>query len=861
MGSKANFGKPDELTSIKDNFDTDVKNVSEPIEAHMVNADFKEGESWTRKFFRDKASDYEMADHFYKNGMYSKEEYISKLDAIENKYSNTSDHWTSAVRNDLEKGNKVEKDPNEGRLHPFLEETSVPPVTPPAIPKEAINIGAQNENDVMVKIATMIQGLEGNVHLLKPFRDAVASGEKFGILNPEQRVQAVALIDSMLTSPSAITNAEEYIGKLQLQTKQMKAASQQIAELQNKVFELKEAGEYEKAELITQELQNYREQSQGIEIDDEIPILTDPTREPNAKGGRVGLEGGGNPLDKMKMNRRGFMGLGLGAIAALLSKGKGVTSMAPKVAEVAATNAIPLVEGMPRWFPLLVNKIKDTGKVTRKSEHKEITDENINIVEYKLTDDSLAGGSIHMIENLITGEVSIWGRGDDYQQVDLTFTPGERTVDVKTGNRREGPPSFDAESSLGLRGLQNTPPSVTQLDKHPVAIKEGNRFEASEFAKGETHDIENYGTIDDLRGSLETWESLAGKSNKITKEDVDAEIKKFMETYKGPEEPNMAKGGRVGYATGGGIGNLMSAVNTQNGISPVTAWGEGNTRPDFDILGDNQMTNKYGDIGFSLKTPGGFLPAPAPGGGGFGPNGDMLGGNTIGQLPSFGPKWQLPPNPYQETQPIGGQLPGGHLPPQQLPGTFGPPQQQQSPWEQGFQDLQQEVNQLGSEHDNITSLLEGQGTASDRQKNFGRTIGDIGDDFSPYFGGTPPPSISDLNKLFGSNNGGLKGILELDNPALTTSQPFQPGSMNQAAQSMNFNQPTNLEAPNITHQQAFNIPQNQGMTQNYNAFGSGAQRGQFNGYNQGGLTHTVPPQRGPLANGIGTRFKERQAWQ
>ena len=71
-----------------------------------------------------------------------------------------------------------------------------------------------------------------------------------------------------------------------------------------------------------------------------------------------------------------------------------------------------------------------------------------------------------------------------------------------------------------------------------------------------------------------------------------------------------------------------------------------------------------------------------------------------------------------------------------------------------------------------------------------------------------------------------------------------------------FNQAHNAYQTDLAAWEADNVPLQQ---QAYNPFGATAGRGQF--LRDGGLTRTVPPQRGPLANGIGTRFKERQIWQ
>ena len=83
-------------------------------------------------------------------------------------------------------------------------------------------------------------------------------------------------------------------------------------------------------------------------------------------GGRIGLKDGGGP----KFSRRGFL-QGLGALAAsAFFPFKTADKVVPAVAK---TKAITPVAGMPDWFPLLVNRIRSKGKVTREPSYKEFT--------------------------------------------------------------------------------------------------------------------------------------------------------------------------------------------------------------------------------------------------------------------------------------------------------------------------------------------------------------------------------------------------------------------------------------------------------------------------------------------------------
>ena len=111
-----------------------------------------------------------------------------------------------------------------------------------------------------------------------------------------------------------------------------------------------------------------------------------------------------------------------------------------------------------------------------------------------------------------TGTVSIFGRGDDYQQVSMDYFPGSRTVD-KSGRIRESEPDF----------------------------------EMMEFAKGEIQDIENFGGIDEMRGDLGSWIKLSG-IDKTAKKQLEEVKKLFKEETKDPnvDVDEFAKGGGVG---------------------------------------------------------------------------------------------------------------------------------------------------------------------------------------------------------------------------------------------------------------------------------------------------------------------------
>ena len=235
-----------------------------------------------------------------------------------------------------------------------------------------------------------------------------------------------------------------------------------------------------------------------------------------AFGGRVGLQDGGGP----KIGRRGFLGL-LGAGIGSLFMPKGVKQIAEAV--VPAAKVIKQAPGMPDWFPLLVNQIKSKGKITREPDYKDFTSGGDTTVRYKLKDDSLSGGEIFLEEDLQSGTVSIFGRGDDGQQVSMDYFPGARTATKK--------------------GVKEDPPT----------------FEAGEFFKGEIQDFENIGVpTDDLRGGLLSWEKLSG-FNLTPREKIQRMMKKFEDDYKDPNvEPD---DDIINMSQGGGVGSLFKQRN------------------------------------------------------------------------------------------------------------------------------------------------------------------------------------------------------------------------------------------------------------------------------------------------------------
>jgi hypothetical protein len=243
-------------------------------------------------------------------------------------------------------------------------------------------------------------------------------------------------------------------------------------------------------------------------------------------GGRIGLKDGGGP----KMGRRGFLGLlGAGAASLMLPFGK----IASKAPVGAVTQAVQKVPGMPEWFPLLVNRIRTKGKVKREPGYAEYTGGGDLEKVYELDGYTL-------YEDMGTGRITVSGRGNDYQQVSMEYSPGETQIvskkDPITGEMKRG--------------------SVTNKPT----------FEAGEFSKGEYQDFENVGVdYDDLKGDVSNWEKFATGGRKLTVKEADKGIDDFIEKFTNPTiVDDMAKGGRVGMAQGGIASKFKERVSYGN---------------------------------------------------------------------------------------------------------------------------------------------------------------------------------------------------------------------------------------------------------------------------------------------------------
>ena len=249
----------------------------------------------------------------------------------------------------------------------------------------------------------------------------------------------------------------------------------------------------------------------------------DPNKFPGgrAEGGRIGFaEGGGGP----KMNRRGFLGLMGAGLASLMMPFKAADKVAPAVVKA---KTISPVAGMPDWFPLLVNRIRSKGKVTSEPDYAAFTSGGDTEKVYQLDDYTV-------YEDMVSGKITVTGRGNEYQQVSMEYIPGENKI---------------LKDKFGNRGVVTEKPT----------------FEAGEFAKGEYKDFENFGDYDDLKGDISNWENFATGGRKTDEKTVQQALEEFIEKQKNTNIiDDMANGGRVGMARGGIASKFKERVHYGN---------------------------------------------------------------------------------------------------------------------------------------------------------------------------------------------------------------------------------------------------------------------------------------------------------
>ena len=214
-------------------------------------------------------------------------------------------------------------------------------------------------------------------------------------------------------------------------------------------------------------------------------------------------------IPKLDMTRRGFLGvLGTGIAAALTGGIKTAPKVAAVVPEIAA-------QGMPDWFPLLVNRIKTEGKQTKFAGSKK-QPENRYVIEDR------NGTQLTLEEDAVTGNISVYGRGDSSQQFDFEYIPA-------TEYSRPDGKSF---------------------------VEEGE-FYGYEKYKTDGPDVEVEGTFDEMQGGYKELETFATKGKKITDDKINKLVEDFKKATLKEDIDGFAKGGRVGYNNGGGVGTLF----------------------------------------------------------------------------------------------------------------------------------------------------------------------------------------------------------------------------------------------------------------------------------------------------------------
>ena len=214
--------------------------------------------------------------------------------------------------------------------------------------------------------------------------------------------------------------------------------AKQVTSNERKISKLIEAGEFEKArqleEINERTLSKMRE---GIEdLDEILPNFPfDPDKPKMAEGGRIGFADGKDVpgSGKLPISRRGFLGVLGGGLAALATGGKGLLPAAKTGITAAKTLSAP---GMPKWFPLLVTKIQTKGNlvspaVPNKGEVNSVYRYKDGKTEYE------------MVENSNTGEIDIFTRGADGQQVSFEYAPEQIRL-LEDGTRSRTQSQFGA---------------------------------------------------------------------------------------------------------------------------------------------------------------------------------------------------------------------------------------------------------------------------------------------------------------------------------------------------------------------------------------------------------------------------------
>jgi len=295
---------------------------------------------------------------------------------------------------------------------------------------------------------------------------------------------------------------------LDTEIKISKSTADEIAKMGAEINDLMDQGRFSDARVVAERLKDFQNKLKAGDVD---ATIIPPNRTLNAAGGRIGFEDGSDFKGGPKMGRRGFLGL-MGAGLASLFIPRGVGKVAAPAAKVVPEMA---AQGMPSWFPLLVNKIKSQGKQTKVATGGR-NPENV----YTLKVD---GNEYTLTEDAVNGNMDVFTRGDDFQQVSFEYIP-------PTEYRRPDGKAFTEDAE----------------------------FYASEFQKGEFQDFENAAdSIDDLKLGISSIEEFATKGSKTPAEKLDEIADEFKRATTKEDTSGFANGGRVGYKNGGGLGTLF----------------------------------------------------------------------------------------------------------------------------------------------------------------------------------------------------------------------------------------------------------------------------------------------------------------
>tara|TARA_B110000858_G_scaffold190890_1_gene239453 strand:- start:54 stop:974 length:921 start_codon:yes stop_codon:yes gene_type:complete len=304
---------------------------------------------------------------------------------------------------------------------------------------------------------------------------------------------------------------EEMYAPIIEEQKIIEATQKEIQQTAAKIQDLIEQGRVDEAEALAESLKDFQTQLKSTDSALDATIIP-PNRTLNAKGGRIGLENGGGP----KIGRRAFLG-GLGAGIASLFIPRGAAKVATTAAKAAPEIA---AQGMPNWFPLLVNRIKTEGKQTKFAGNKK-QPENRYVIEDR------NGTQLTLEEDALTGNISVYGRGDSSQQFDFEYIPGTRY------SRPDG-----------------------------KSFAEEGEFYGYEKYKTDGPDVEVEGTFDEMQGGYKELETFATKGKKTSAEKLDEIAADFKKATEKEDLDGFAKGGRVGYKNGGGVGTLFKEKRT-----------------------------------------------------------------------------------------------------------------------------------------------------------------------------------------------------------------------------------------------------------------------------------------------------------